>query len=223
MHIKIITITFFTFIALGLHQIPKQISEATTQETPSLSFIKPQENISLAPGEIVEIELQGTHVAEVLLVGPEFVKTQKNNGTNIFTFRYQIPSQATENIKLVATGKTPEGSYTNSQELLLPLSLNTMGPLISLRVDSDFISLTVGDTRQINVYGTFSDGVERDITSTKFGTKYVLYPGKPANTEIISIDDEGKITAINPGQISLVVGHKDPVNAAGVVIKVSSN
>lgn len=200
---------------------------------PSLSFVKPKGSISAIPGETISIELRGAGILDVLLVGPEFAEVnKKSDGTGIFTFQYRIPPEATGAIKLQAIGKTSGGSVVESDELTINISLASAGKVVSMRVLSvdgggiiyfqdDIILLGDGDTAQLRVYGTFSDGVEREITSASLGTKYTLYPGQPLNTEIIRVDAEGRITAINSGQRSIVITHKDySGNAISVTVRV---
>ena len=203
-------------------QKPAQPPKASESEKPALSFLKPKGSISANSGETISIEMRGTGVSEVLLVGPEFAESKKSDGTGIFTFQYRVSSGATGAVKLQATGKTSGGSFVQSDELTINISLASACKVISMRVlEDDIILFGVGDTEQLRVYGKFSDGVERDITSTSLGTKYILYPGQPLNTEIIRVDGEGKVTAINSGQRSIVITHKGySGNAISVTVRV---
>lgn len=199
-----------------------QPSKPSESEKSALSFVKPKGSISANSGETISIELRGTGVLEVLLAGHEFAESKKSDGTGIFTFQYRVPSKATGTVKLQATGKTNDGSFVQSDELTINISLTSAGKVVSMRVlQDDIILFGIGDTAQLRVYGTFSDGVERDITSTSLGTKYILYPGQPLNTEIIRVDDAGKITAVNSGQRSIVITYKDySGNAISVTVRV---
>lgn len=201
-------------------QVPPPQTSAPTK--PALSFVKPKGGTSANPGETISIELRGTGVLETLLVGPEFAESKKSDGTGIFAFQYRVPSEATGAVKLLATGKTSSGSFVQSDELTINISLASAGKVVSMRVlEDDIILFGVGDTAQLRIYGKFSDGVEREITSTSLGTRYILYPGQPVNTEIIRVDAEGKITAVNAGQRSIVITHKNySGNAIGVTVRV---
>ncbi len=203
-------------------QEPTQPPKTSESEKPALSFVKPKGSISAESGEMISIELRGTGVSEVLLSGPEFAEVKKSDGTGAFIFQYRVPPKETGALKLMALGKTSGGSLVESDELTINISLASAGKVVSMRVlEDDIILFGAGDTKQLRVYGKFSDGVERDITSTSLGTKYILYPGQPLNTEIIRVDGEGKVTAINSGQRSIVITHKDySGNAISVTVVV---
>lgn len=203
-------------------QAPAQTPKTSESEKPALSFVKPKGSVSANSGEAVAIELRGTGVSEAMLVGPAFAESIKSDGTGSFKFQYRVPSGASGAVKLQAMGKTSAGSIVQSDALIINVSLAGAGRVVSMRVlGNDIILSGVGDTRQLSVYGKFSDGVERDITSTSLGTKYILYPGQSPGTEIIRVDGAGKITAINSGQRSLVITHKEySGNAISVTVRV---
>ena len=199
-----------------------QPSKTDESQEPSLSFVKPMGNISANTGEIISITLEGTDVIEALLVGSGFAESKESDGTGSFTFQYRVPLEATGTVKLQATGKTSSGSFVESDELMITISLSSAGEIVSMRVlPDDIILFEVGDTRHLRVYGTFSDGVEREITSANLGTKYILYTGQPLDTEIMRVNDEGKITAVNSGQRSIVITHENySGNAVSVMVRV---
>lgn len=194
----------------------------SVSEKPTLFFVKPKGAVVANPGEIVAIELHGTKISEVMLVGAgDFVESKKNDGTGVFTFQYPVPRGATGAVKLGALGKTSDDSLAPPPlaEITINVSLANAGKIISMHALEDRISLSgVGETAQLRIYGTYTDGVEREITSTSFGTTYTLYPGQPFNTEIIRVDDAGKITSVNAGQRSIVITNK---NYSGNAISVT--
>ena len=191
-----------------------QVSPVTGQ--PQFCFQKPKGTISAAPGETIGIELFGPGIAEVLLVAPNFAETAKADGSNIFKFKYVIPVEIIGNIQLGAVGSTNDNLPIESDELNINISLASAGKITSIRettAPNEQIVLFVGSTWPLRVFGTFSDGVERDITSDP-GTEYTLWPGQPSNTEIIRVDTKGVITAVSAGQRSIIINHKNRSSTA---------
>lgn len=173
----------------------------------------------------------------MLLVGYRFSETKKNDGTGIFTFQYLVPSESkTSSIEFMAMGRTSDGSLVvrSSNELIVNISLARAGKIVSMRLpgydlDTPFFFTRIGESLGINVAGKFTDGVERNITSASFGTKYTFYPEHPLNTDIIRIDSsktetyvrngEGFITSISPGEGSIRITNKD-YSGDPIVVKV---
>lgn len=186
-----------------------QPSESSVVTSPSLFFFKPTGTIHAHPGEIISIELKGNGIIEALLTGKDFAENKKNDGTNTFSFQYTVPANATGTITLSGLGKTDTGTFVQSDTLTINISLTNSGKIVSLRaahiMPDNSVILFVGDSEQLDIFGIFSDGIERNITATSFGTKYTLYPGQPLNTEIISVDENGRVTAVNTGQRSVVI------------------
>ncbi|MBI5103032.1 MAG: Ig-like domain-containing protein [Nitrospirae bacterium] len=56
------------------------------------------------------------------------------------------------------------------------------------------------ETRQLHVYGTYSDKVERDLTSSASGTTYTS-----SNEKIVIVSPEGKITSQGLGTAKIIV------------------
>jgi len=174
-----------------------------------LSFLQPSQNATVKPGDTVDLELSAPGMNEILVVGLEFAKTAPNDGANRFKVVYPVPLNAIGTIKLSAFGKNSSGKFVGPTDITLVVNLADAGNVVSLRTLTQLAVLKVGASEQMFVYGKYRDGVERDITATKFGTEYVVSPGRPADTEIIRVDPLGKITALNPGRTRLTVRHKD--------------
>lgn len=89
---------------------------------PTLFFVKPKGTILRKPGELLSIELRGTNISDVVLVGPGFAKREKSDGTGIFTFQYRIPLGVIGPIKMRATGQKGDVALVQSDELIVKIS-----------------------------------------------------------------------------------------------------
>ena len=73
------------------------------------------------------------------------------------------------------------------------------------------VLLFVGESQQLTVVGDFEDGSSRDVTledSTSYGLPFRLTsPMFPGSDEIVSIDDNGVIIGLQPGEVLVSVSH----------------
>jgi len=220
-------VTLFVMITTILLLGPE--SQYAHSQKVSLSFLNPQDGAVVNSGETLLVEITGLGLQEVILVAPNFANTVNDDGTGLFTFHYLIPIDTIGDIGLMALGKTSAGPLIKKNgsvpqmpslaEITITVKANTNAIKInSLRVISDSMYLRVGESRQIMVLGKLEDGGEINITSSQFGTQYITnidYVNKysPAadrgKFEIIRVDSNGKVTAVNKGEDSIIVSHKD--------------
>lgn len=208
---------FVTLVSLSFAENP------LTNET-KLTFLKPQKGLVVKSGETIPIEIAAIGLEAVGVIASQhkiWIPDPTNRGNGIFTSECPIPLDAVGEIKLVALGYRSSPEDVIETEITITVKPDTDKIKIkSLYVLPRKMLLKVGESEQLIVGAVLEDGSSIDVSSTEFGTRYVLYPGKPENTEIIRVNNEGKITAINPGSISLVIAHKPPVKAESVNIVV---
>lgn len=201
-----------------LQQGQPQTPQNSESGNPVLSFVKPKISISINSGDIIPIELHGNGIIELLVASENFSELQKSDGTGIFKFQYHAPYVAPfediKSIKFIGMGKTISGAFIQSDELTINIS-PSVDKLVSMRALENNIALDmrkynsqwIGDTKQLVIYGKFSDGIERNITSSIHGTKYVS-DTKGTLSEVFRVDGEGKITAVQPGGKNIIVTNK---------------
>ena len=119
-----------------------------------------------------------------------------------------IPAEALGAINLTAYALDAGGALAESESV--PLEVFTTATLTGLAVTPDSVNLydfVVAD--YLHVAGQYSDGVERDITSSAFGTTY--QSNDPA---IAIVDAEGLVRSVAVGETSITVtngGHSSEV------------
>jgi len=79
------------------------------------------------------------------------------------------------------------------------------------------IIITAGTERQINVMGLFDDGFDRVINEGFMGTTYEII-GAPG---IATISEDGRLSAIKPGEGTLIVRNGDISATASIRVRQS--
>jgi hypothetical protein len=82
------------------------------------------------------------------------------------------------------------------------------------RLSSTSDSVQRSETRQLRVYGKYSDGVERDISSATAGTTYTS-----GDEKIVTVDNEGRISSQNVGTANITVRNGTKSAEVRVVVK----
>ena len=87
---------------------------------------------------------------------------------------------------------------------------------------AEFHTMKVGESVQLSVSGLWSDGQRMFVSEARFGTNYstLVVSAEDATKQIVSISEDGLVTALDPGTINVLVSHDDPVNVVSVQIQV---
>jgi len=126
-----------------------------------------------------------------------------------------IPQDFVGNLTLRAAGIV--GPISNEISVdSVPVTIRVVLPpdiiLVSMRPDPDQVFLRKlpsgsspnrirsAETERIAIMGTFSDGVERSISSSSRGTTY-----ETSDQKIATVNAEGLVSAVSPGQATITV------------------
>jgi hypothetical protein len=128
-----------------------------------------------------------------------------------YELTFTIPADFTGKDTLVASEKLSDGTIVEKEvEILVVLPSNIV--LKSIDVDPKFIYLqkmpTSSDpnkviayeTHSLGVGGTYSDGIERNITSPSKGTTFMS-----SNEKVVTVNPEGDVTAQGIGTAKITV------------------
>ncbi|MEO5657202.1 MAG: Ig-like domain-containing protein [Nitrospiria bacterium] len=148
-----------------------------------------------------------------ILIGVMFVAgggtMETNMGTDFvvlppYTWSFAIPKHYLGPVNVTAAGRVL-GQKTGTApmaELNLVADLPSFITLKSLRVRDDqrMEFIRVSRTRTLYVYGQFSDGIERQVSSSALGTTY-----QSTDATIATVDSEGMIAAKSVGKTTITV------------------
>lgn len=168
-------------------------------------IVAPATGTVVAPGESVRVVVEANST-RVMLVGPE---TSVIDEAAPFEFDLVIPAAAVGSFPIKAMGASAEGAFAESNTV----TLSVRGPTLqSMKVvPRDMILVGPGSTQSLVVLGTYSDGVERDITDPSAGTTYVA-----SSEGVVGVSPAGVVTALSPG-VGSVTAWNQPHNATVTV------
>jgi hypothetical protein len=127
----------------------------------------------------------------------------------------QLPPDYTGPATITATGKVLNRETTSPPEsnftiyVKLPAFVVVQG--IRTGDDQTLLFMQPYATRRLSVYGQYSDGVERDISSGQSGTTY-----DSSNKTVALVDTNGIVTARVPGKVQIIV--KNGTNELAVTV-----
>jgi hypothetical protein len=96
-------------------------------------------------------------------------------------------------------------------------SIEAEPSLIVLKVfstGSDPKDIEIYGTRQLHIFGIYSDKVNRELTTSSSGTSYVS-----SDDKIATVSAEGKVTAQSAGRAKIIAQHNNFKTEVDIVIK----
>lgn len=114
----------------------------------------------------------------------------------------------------MAVGRLLDDKVVESQLQIL-VTLPSTVTLLGMRVrdDQKYLFMDTGGKRKIRLYGQYSDGIERDVSSSATGTTYTS-----SDEKIAVADSNGLVTAVAPGTAKITI--KNGKNEITVVVDV---
>ncbi len=118
-----------------------------------------------------------------------------------FVASFQIPATAAGSLPLHAIAFFGQGQVAVAQPVNLNVNVNATLTAIEV-LNGNVVLQRPGRTQQMRVIGTFSDGVQRDITQLT-GTRYAA----SSLTPVASVSATGLISALGPGNATIAVSN----------------
>jgi len=173
------------------------------------SITSPEEGTVFHPGEKVTIIAEAAPGESIHTVdfNPTISMFNFVEGPP-FQFQFVVPPEFIGKLTLYAkgiSGVRPAFKFFEAAPVEILVALPSSVRLQSLRVDRDQKSLFMrpGSVDGLNVYGGYSDGVERRIENSS-DTTY-----QTSNPKIVSVDSGGLVSAIAPGKAVITIRNGD--------------
>jgi len=130
-----------------------------------------------------------------------------------FVASFTIPSAAAGSLPLHAIAFFGQGEVAVAQPVNLNVNVNASLTAIEV-LNGNVVLQRPGRTQQMRVIGTFSDGVQRDITRLT-GTKYAA----SSLTPIASVSATGLISALGPGNATIAVSNGSLITSINAKVR----
>ena len=196
---------------LSLKAATKSLSSSENQ-TPlgDIQFSKPLNGTTVQPGAQVDIELTLTDNLTlknvlILATGSDAVELVNPPYTAVVT----VPADSYDIFTISALG---EGTDGNLYSASVTISVTNSAVLQKVEVSPQSLHLDFGQSLDLSVTGTYSDGTVRNLSLGAQGTVY-----KSSNESILSVSADGTIT---PHTIGVGYVQVTPASAEPVIIRV---
>ena len=134
--------------------------------------------------------------------------------TGPFTMDLDIPIDAIGALTLFALAFDAEWNMAGAMEVVVQIDVSASLTGIAFSADTAFVYIDLDPTYQARVFGSYDDGIERNITSSELGTVYEsLYPG------IVTIDTEGMVTGLSDGTATVRATNGPHTATAQIFVK----
>jgi len=186
------------------------IASASLLADPVLRINSPANGAVFQPGQTMQVKVSATAGAflGVVLAGPDPIPWPETILTHPpYEFFVAIPSSIKPGIYWMrAVGSTTEHGHIRSEILNIDVERPDLPASISIDLPRT-VRFSVGESDVMRVFGKFSDGTQVELTrSTK--TRYKATP-----EGVVSVNKDGVITAISPGEAQVSVDDKIFVKA----------
>jgi len=183
---------------------------ATTGDTITFTLTLPYH----VTGSMVSAKIR---VAEWFDLSSEYEMTRVDD--LVYEFSYTIRGRTSGRMRIRADVFTEdEGDNDFNWLVSNVIDLNVIpriDTLWGMEVFDDFINMTVGREMQVNVLGAFEDGFDRIINEGFMGTTYEI----TGDLGIAAISEDGLLSALRPGEGTLIVRNGDISATARIRIR----
>lgn len=207
----------FALCLLVMHSIAENVY--------ALTILSPKEGEIVYAGSELNIVVKPDASEKWENVAFGFYPMTYNSLTSLYTYTFTMPSDIQGYYdRIVVIGVDKSGNEVELKRRVfvkIPPNID----LQSIEVDQykTLYKLPDGsppqdiqriESRQLRVYGKYSDGVERKLTSSALGTTYTS-----SNETVVTVDKEGKIIAQGIGKAKIWVRNGNFNATVDVVVK----
>lgn len=184
----------------------------------AFTIVSPKEGTQILTGTSVKVQVRadaGEQLSEVKMLLAEDEDFQWNPLTGFYekTIKSSVKKPGPKKIQVTAMDN--QGNVYQAEVeviVILPPTVTLQG--IRIRDDHKYLFMETDDKEKIRVYGQYSDGVERDVSTSATGTTYIS-----SDEKIAVADSNGRVTALAPGTAKITIKNGDKQIIVDVVVK----
>jgi len=173
----------------------------------------PGEGDVFQPGDavcVVVVPKDGMALRNVFLGTPGFLLA---DATPPFEFAFQLPGETVGPRQISVTGLD---ANDNSHYAQITIDVAVSSAVLQLVVDPTAQELEVDDGLVLHVWGDFADGQRRDLTKAT-ATSY-----ESSDVSVVSVDSDGRITAVAEGSASVTVTYQGQSAVSNITVRGSN-
>jgi len=210
---------FYFFDVVSNFLIPS--AEAQTSSTQSVTLSVSNESPSIGEQVFFNATVVGTEVTSLQLIEGQNFKAPDNTAPFEWNFTLNNSASGQKNFKVVAI-IDGEAVESNSVPISVKPDLTTLEE-ITFTPGTPQV-LFPSNTLDLNLTGRFSDGINRNVTSAFLETIYSerIISGLSStdgDSPSISIDADGKVTALEPGTAEVVATNNGQTASRRIIVQ----
>ncbi|MCP4352503.1 MAG: hypothetical protein GY795_44155, partial [Desulfobacterales bacterium] len=186
------------------------------EPTVFVQIISPATGINVLPGQTLTVTTQGNDGQPLSNVLFLTIDNSYIDDTPPFEFSFKIPDDVLGDYTIGAFGKDAGNgiSYYDIQ-----VNVQTNSSLTSINVIPEAIFFPFPDINfPLYVEGLFSDGIQRDISSSDKGTKY-----SSTDASVVTVDSEGILKPVKNGSSEIIIQNGDVFKSVNVIVELSGD
>jgi len=193
----------------------RKLAQAEIGSSPGeVKINRPDPRQVFQPGDTVTVEIEVSNGDAMVLVG-----TSTGSAALLdekpFAFELQIPIDAVGAISILAGARDDEG-FIGSDEIAIQVESTAQLTGLTVSPDSGVLNLAVGTQLPLVVTGTYTDSVERSVSTSTSGTSY-----SSSDPNVVDVSDDGLLTVRSKGQATVTIqnsGATEQLTVIGEVV-----
>lgn len=175
----------------------------------SVEIVNPTEGQVFKPGDTVNVDINVSNKNALVLITTSTAESALLEHAP-YKFQFVIPNETTGSLSIAAEARdyagTDEEELIGSDEITIKVigsaTLTDIKIYPEYLVDDGIFYAPVGLKIPLTIYGVYSGGVERKITSSDSGTSYTS-----SNPSVVNISPEGFMTSETQGEAVIKISN----------------
>lgn len=204
--IVLLAVGLLALIPGGAEAKTKAKSKSKAAALPALTIESPAQDAIARPGSSVTVQVRldpSLKASEVsLLIGTWNELISYVDDAPPYVFPVHIEPKWSGPITFIVSAQSARGSLIGSGELRVNVVPSDLPVAIAVTDPVRMVARrrSKAPQEQINVRGTYADGIVRDVGRAELGTSF-----HSSDARVVAVNDEGFLTAGTPGQAVVTV------------------
>lgn len=177
----------------------KDIFEPMKESSGEIKILAPKNGEIFKPGDTVKVEMSVSNDSAMILLATSTGKSELLHQSP-YTFEFVIPNEYIGKLSITAGARDDVG-FIGSANVIINVSSTVK--LVALKTEADSFDMGIGTQQPIYVYGSYDDGIERQISSSNEGTSFTS--SDPKIVEVVEVIPAGMLKAKSIGKTVVTI------------------